>query len=320
MKEKILNLWAEGKNYDEIKKILGCSKGTISYHCGIGQKEKTQHRQAINRAIKKEFKKSSIQLSHTINIKTIKNKRKYNKNGISGKKQFTKYGWTNEEHELGLNLVKEGKSFVEIAKILNKKYRGVKSHYHNLGIKNGIRKIKYIECIECKKITRKNPIINGKRTNRVKFCSQKCNGLYYGSKKIKERCKCKNCNKEIEFNEKRYKKYCNRKCSMEFAEKIKIAIVMSSDIIPFSQAIIKKYLIKIYGEKCMKCGWNERHTITNKVPIEMNHKDGNSRNHRLDNLELLCPNHHSLTLNYRALNKGNGRHKRMQRWKDGKSF
>ena len=44
MKEKILKLRLEGKTYDEIKKELGCSKSTISYHCGEGQKEKTHKR------------------------------------------------------------------------------------------------------------------------------------------------------------------------------------------------------------------------------------------------------------------------------------
>tara|TARA_R110000772_G_scaffold1210_2_gene4291 strand:- start:18036 stop:18593 length:558 start_codon:yes stop_codon:yes gene_type:complete len=41
LKEKILELRENGKSYNEIKKILGCSKGTISYHCGKGQKEKS---------------------------------------------------------------------------------------------------------------------------------------------------------------------------------------------------------------------------------------------------------------------------------------
>lgn len=40
MKENILRLRSEGKTYNEIKNILGCSKGTISFHCGEGQKEK----------------------------------------------------------------------------------------------------------------------------------------------------------------------------------------------------------------------------------------------------------------------------------------
>ena len=44
MKEKILELRNEGKSYREIQKILGCSKSTISYYCGNGQKEKTRNR------------------------------------------------------------------------------------------------------------------------------------------------------------------------------------------------------------------------------------------------------------------------------------
>lgn len=44
MKEQILKLRKEGKSYNQIQKILGCSKGTISYHCGKGQKEKNRQR------------------------------------------------------------------------------------------------------------------------------------------------------------------------------------------------------------------------------------------------------------------------------------
>lgn len=45
MKEDILKLRDEGKSYDEIQKLLGCSKGTIAYHCGNGQKDKANKRQ-----------------------------------------------------------------------------------------------------------------------------------------------------------------------------------------------------------------------------------------------------------------------------------
>lgn len=44
-RDKILRLRAEGKTYNEIQSELGCSKGTIAYHCGEGQKEKTRERQ-----------------------------------------------------------------------------------------------------------------------------------------------------------------------------------------------------------------------------------------------------------------------------------
>lgn len=43
-KDTILKLRQEGKTYDEIKEATGASKGTIAYHCGNGQKEKTRTR------------------------------------------------------------------------------------------------------------------------------------------------------------------------------------------------------------------------------------------------------------------------------------
>jgi CRISPR/Cas system Type II protein with McrA/HNH and RuvC-like nuclease domain len=42
--EKILELRNQGKSYNEIVKILNCSKANVSYHCGKGQKEKTRER------------------------------------------------------------------------------------------------------------------------------------------------------------------------------------------------------------------------------------------------------------------------------------
>lgn len=52
-KENILRLRAEGKSYNEIQKITGASKGTISYHCGEGQKHKAKRRHDEYRAVNK---------------------------------------------------------------------------------------------------------------------------------------------------------------------------------------------------------------------------------------------------------------------------
>jgi len=49
MEEEILKLRKEGKTYKQIQEILGCSKGTISYHCGRDQKEKTSERRKRRR-------------------------------------------------------------------------------------------------------------------------------------------------------------------------------------------------------------------------------------------------------------------------------
>jgi transposase len=49
-KENILKLREQGKSYREIQKILGCSKGTIAYHLGDGQKQKNLTRGNLGKA------------------------------------------------------------------------------------------------------------------------------------------------------------------------------------------------------------------------------------------------------------------------------
>lgn len=44
LEARIRALYAEGYSYNKIKAELGCSKGTISYYLGDGQKEKTRAR------------------------------------------------------------------------------------------------------------------------------------------------------------------------------------------------------------------------------------------------------------------------------------
>jgi len=54
-KEQIFKLRSEGKSYREIQEILGCSKGTIAYHLGSGQKEKTRDNQRKHRTFIKAY-------------------------------------------------------------------------------------------------------------------------------------------------------------------------------------------------------------------------------------------------------------------------
>lgn len=70
---------------------------------------------------------------------------------------------------------------------------------------------------------------------------------------------------------------------------------------------IRRYLLEKYEYKCSKCGWCEKNPITNKSPLEVEHINGISTDNREENLTILCPNCHSLTPTYKALNKGNGR-------------
>lgn len=70
---------------------------------------------------------------------------------------------------------------------------------------------------------------------------------------------------------------------------------------------VRRYLIETRGEKCERCGWNETHALSGKVPLNVDHVDGCWNNCREENLKLLCPNCHSLTPNFGSRNRGNGR-------------
>ena len=58
-----------------------------------------------------------------------------------------------------------------------------------------------------------------------------------------------------------------------------------------------------YSCKCQLCGWGETNPYTNTVPLEIHHIDGNYKNNNEDNLQLICPNCHSLTETYKSHNK-----------------
>jgi 5-methylcytosine-specific restriction endonuclease McrA len=71
---------------------------------------------------------------------------------------------------------------------------------------------------------------------------------------------------------------------------------------------IRAYLFEKHDSSCQLCGWSKVHSKTGLVPLEIHHIDGDHKNNRFDNLQLLCPNCHSLTDTNGKLNNGNGRH------------
>lgn len=78
---------------------------------------------------------------------------------------------------------------------------------------------------------------------------------------------------------------------------------------------VRRYLFEINKNKCSKCGWSEINIFSKTIPLEINHIDGNCINNRPENLELLCPNCHSLTSTHGFLNKGNGNKQRLRYYK-----
>lgn len=76
-----------------------------------------------------------------------------------------------------------------------------------------------------------------------------------------------------------------------------------------NQTPIQSYKLKlrlleegVLPHKCMCCGLEQ--WLDDPIPLELHHVDGNKNNNNLDNIELLCPNCHAQTENYRGKNKG----------------
>lgn len=68
--------------------------------------------------------------------------------------------------------------------------------------------------------------------------------------------------------------------------------------------VLKQKLIRdgLKEDKCELCGLSTWLNI--KLPLELHHKDGNHYNNTLDNLQILCPNCHSIQKGNSGANAG----------------
>ncbi len=166
---------------------------------------------------------------------------------------------------------------------------------------NRISPVSYkMNCIRCDKTLEKQQKL---------FCSISCSAITNNKKRGRNTVRCLNCN--LVFEGKKTKKFCNRTCSTTYSLGRTVRAWLNDQAsVTRVTAAIRKYLISLRGNKCEECGWNKVHPVTKLIPLEIDHVDGDSENNLLSNLKVLCPNCHSLTPTFRALNKGKSKRKR----------
>lgn len=130
---------------------------------------------------------------------------------------------------------------------------------------------------------------------------------------------CYTCGKEFKRIKSRVSKtnFCCKKCYLEgYGKSIRGPLIkkwLETDWNPTKgksgeiPKFIRKYLFDKHNNKCTRCGWSKINETTGLIPLEVEHLDGDWKNNRPENLDLICPNCHSLTSTYRSLNNGNGR-------------
>lgn len=74
----------------------------------------------------------------------------------------------------------------------------------------------------------------------------------------------------------------------------------------FQSYKLKNRLFKagLKNPKCELCGWAKKST-DGRIPVELDHINGDSHDNRLENLRILCPNCHSLQPTHRGKNSKN---------------
>ncbi len=119
---------------------------------------------------------------------------------------------------------------------------------------------------------------------------------------------CLNCGIKLNKNE---NKYCSIKCQNDFQRKNSVKKIFLGQISGLKQATtsrpkikdsLRTYLLEQANYSCQKCGCNWINPFSNQTILEIHHIDGDRTNNSPENLQVLCPNCHAMTPNYRGLN------------------
>lgn len=163
-----------------------------------------------------------------------------------------------------------------------------------------------------------------------KFCSQSCSATFnnlrrYNSTEIKIKeyslnkvpnsdleHECLYCKKTFKRTRGSVGKFCSNECQRKFQLENKINLWKQGKLSGMKGAygiadFIRNYLLKKANYKCELCGWGQKNPYTNKYTLEIHHIDGNYKNNTEDNLQVLCPNCHSMTPNYKNAGNHEGR-------------
>jgi len=163
----------------------------------------------------------------------------------------------------------------------------------------------------CNNSNCKSPFQVAKPSDPKIYCGHSCAATINNLSRPKRSYFCASCHKQLPRAE---RKYCSLRCQQnyyynQYIDRWKQGLENGNRGITTHvlSKYLRRYLQEKYKEECSTCRWNQKNSITDAVPLEVDHIDGNAENNQEENLRLICPNCHSLTSSFRNLNKGKGR-------------
>lgn len=119
---------------------------------------------------------------------------------------------------------------------------------------------------------------------------------------------CLNCGAKL--HRAQYK-YCSNKCQLEYQRTCDVRSIFTGDNSGLKNAsnsrpkikdTLRTFLLQKANYKCELCGCDWKNPYTGKTILEIHHIDGDRNNNKESNLQVLCPNCHAMTPNYKGLN------------------
>jgi endogenous inhibitor of DNA gyrase (YacG/DUF329 family) len=119
---------------------------------------------------------------------------------------------------------------------------------------------------------------------------------------------CRHCGQAFKRKPSDHGPYCSRRCHRDFQSQ-QLIQRWKDGVEPgwTGQSVqlkvfVRNYLLEKYNYSCIQCGWNERHPVDGRPLVQIDHIDGNAKNCSEENLRVLCPNCHAMTVTFGARN------------------
>jgi hypothetical protein len=120
------------------------------------------------------------------------------------------------------------------------------------------------------------------RANKAKYCSRKCYHKAQINRGTKEYV-CAHCGVTFFDSPSHKRKYCSKKCVNKASKEI-----WKPDFTTVRKQMLRRGMLV----SCQRCGFSNEPKI-----LGVHHKDRNRDNNAVENLEVLCPNCHSIEHN-----------------------
>lgn len=133
---------------------------------------------------------------------------------------------------------------------------------------------------------------------------------------------CENCGKTYFKYQEHRGRFCSKECFVEYYKAQQVKSWLNGEYngdrrFRLSKAI-KEYFMNLKGNVCEVCNKCYVNPYTGLSILQIHHIDGDATNNRIENLQLLCPNHHAMTENFGSRNKNSKREYRKEEYKKKK--